>query len=1552
MRVIFVFVSNNNVLIFSINLYLFLRMSSIEELLNSDDSSDDGFDTNVNLEYLLNSKDDHEDDVIDQETKIISECCISINDTISVPAINIEKLIVKDQATLETISDDHVINNQDSQLESVIEDHFAEADNREKSFLCAGKRDIMSALQSKVNSMQQLNYSNVMCDELVTMSSQLRRNSAYKQHGPGAATAIVVGDAFIAVGTAKGLIILFDHDEEIRQVLGSNLAFGTRPSTAVTSIDVPHGRIGNGNRMDALLVCGYASGELAIWDVAKGSILKLISDLHSASVFTVSIIDAISDGFTNINPVAVEHEFTLPEGLTSKVPASAAVPTQTAPQSHSDFSGFLASAASSNLQGVSLVLLSADADGVMYKTRLSKTLWAATYSAESECLLDSSTGPLHGMAVLGPVLQAVQACKSIVCSKISCKYLVAHRSTRMLAINVGPAQTWVVQTHPKIKIIYKWNIPEIEIQAEISTNGGVSCLDWTWVQESGKNAYTDTYINSSSEEGEQEALDWCPLLVRSYGEFVQTLVIFTSGPTFPEVSSGAVVDQSNSSFASKFSTLLSSTKGLGSIGASSDKQHGHYISKFSISHTSSFPGHKIIAVRWVSPSELIIMTVTDIIVTNCKLQVVEQFLLAPSFSMELNLFHSHVATLIASGREPVRLQHSVCGRKLFVLVQETVLRVQIQSFFDLANSLAAKGQWLEALALVIENTRRSPALLASHMTEVVGYIVRYVELAVKHPVVIAASDRSSRGAPPSVVRASAQVKNHYHLVAGVCIEYCVACGRLDILFTHVYPIFQSTLQQVVFLEALEPFILSREIQTLPPGVIAEFCESALRSQRLPSLERCVVYFDVSSLDINFLTKFLYENRMYSSFLYVFSNGLGDFPGAFQSIFHFMLPGIGLDSNVHYSNGEDSLVEVGYKLLLFLSYTFDNKVFPRGDTLSICNRAVSLQLLELITSETLCQFPTFFAPLNNSKSADVGKFPYLKKLGAIDHAALMAQLRKGISLLQECVRPEHSDAVNDAQLVSDTLATSITFSLPNLYEYILAYSTSVEADQPDAVRTFYNCFIELISHCPCKLTASFMTGLIDDMASRPPAERCYLEAWLSALVENQGRAAGHLHASQLRCLLRDHSFWLASLSSAKGSAVTEKEEILREQVFGVALEYYLGQWDLQCSGKPDANRSIPQVFQYIDTAFTVVEAVFPAEERKKYEESLSGEILKILVPLGKISLPLTEKLSSSQLCAYVPGIIENTTTETRLQFHLLHALISNPDELLASRISKLTTYFNEKSVAVYMNLLATYEPNKVLEFLRIFEFHYSVDDSLSICRQKGISEAVSFLMERTGEVLDALVMLLKDFSVKLKQVRRDVDAQIRAELAAQAAATKAKVRISCADSDQYVVSSILSKQGSERAVAAMRLPGYKVLLSVINCAADLCARHSQTGQISDQSGMWLIAFDHLLMERRKNSLWFKNIEFYYDNYFYFACIVTETVRSGTASSSGEVVVVLIGLMLQALLAQIGNFSLVTPQEIIRRVTAQGNAAGIRLGEVSFESWKCELHIIKQIAIVSS
>lgn len=51
----------------------------------------------------------------------------------------------------------------------------------------------------------------VRMENLEAASRQLARNAAYGKHGPGVCTATAAHSKFIAVGTSRGLILLFDH---------------------------------------------------------------------------------------------------------------------------------------------------------------------------------------------------------------------------------------------------------------------------------------------------------------------------------------------------------------------------------------------------------------------------------------------------------------------------------------------------------------------------------------------------------------------------------------------------------------------------------------------------------------------------------------------------------------------------------------------------------------------------------------------------------------------------------------------------------------------------------------------------------------------------------------------------------------------------------------------------------------------------------------------------------------------------------------------------------------------------------------------------------------------------------------------------------------------------------------------------------------------------------------------------------------------------------------------------------------------------------------------
>eukprot|EP01032_Pedospumella_encystans_P026769 gene26769-30251_t len=501
-------------------------MESIDDILNAEDSDDDVLADNVDLEFLLHSRDDFDDDEHVGDKQFLKSD--SSGDTRSMPVkvkdrdlVRLEKIAASEDvdvtsssndwnatpATLEeSMSENNSTDDADfDNTEDNTKDRYLyllrQAEQRERKFLEGGQNKVVSALQSKRTSDIVLNYSNVRCEELSLLSEQLKRNSSYKQHGPGAATSMIAHENFIAVGTSKGLIILFGHTQEIRCVLGSSLSIESRPTSSVTSLDAVRNsgpqQQQKSKSLEGLLVSGYATGEVALWDIGKNTILRLVTDLHTSAVMTSSILDSTSDGLANIgsgghqggsgeeekNLVSLppvwhhqHHNNNDSIGTTSQSSAAEAPPAPSALSSFRfGFSSSIAtvaggggsSSASSMLQSSSLVMVSVDSQGVTYKTRFSKTMWSSAYSSESECLLDASTGPLSGYAPLPPLLRSMQANShyfynnlvNVPGSKVCCRYVTAHRTARMLAINVGKSQTWIVQTHPKIRILYKWEAP-------------------------------------------------------------------------------------------------------------------------------------------------------------------------------------------------------------------------------------------------------------------------------------------------------------------------------------------------------------------------------------------------------------------------------------------------------------------------------------------------------------------------------------------------------------------------------------------------------------------------------------------------------------------------------------------------------------------------------------------------------------------------------------------------------------------------------------------------------------------------------------------------------------------------------------------------------------------------------------------------------------------------------------------------------------------------------------------------------------------------------------
>ena len=127
------------------------------------------------------------------------------------------------------------------------------------------------------------------------LSAELQRNGPDSGEDVGLPTALSIGSKFIAVGTQRGIVLVFDLFEELRQELGLGAAdIATLDQNgSVSSIDLA----ANGEN----LVAGYTNGSVIVWDVIKGTMVKAVTDLHPSPITVVRFISEKS-----LNVVSVD----------------------------------------------------------------------------------------------------------------------------------------------------------------------------------------------------------------------------------------------------------------------------------------------------------------------------------------------------------------------------------------------------------------------------------------------------------------------------------------------------------------------------------------------------------------------------------------------------------------------------------------------------------------------------------------------------------------------------------------------------------------------------------------------------------------------------------------------------------------------------------------------------------------------------------------------------------------------------------------------------------------------------------------------------------------------------------------------------------------------------------------------------------------------------------------------------------------------------------------------------------------------------------------------
>ncbi|KAL3919253.1 MAG: hypothetical protein SGILL_003847, partial [Bacillariaceae sp.] len=252
---------------------------------------------------------------------------------------------------------------------------------------------------------------------MASVSKQLYDRCRSHQDLP---TAMGINSRFIAVGTQKGVILVFDLFEVLRQKLGGSLSqdnsdgnahFNPKTAGSVTTIDLS---LVQGE----FLAAGYTSGSIVLWDAIKGVALKNV--FESASPSPIVSVRFLSD----------------------------------------------------------LKLVTVDAGGLVNKLSFSKNLLWTTYSAESECLLDGTAGQILAMNVLPPyqyVKQQLPHDSSSVMKRLVLLALSSERSSFAVAVEpkVHVLHRWAKPESDRV----------LGPESSVSNGNShvyLPCLSWGW----------------------------------------------------------------------------------------------------------------------------------------------------------------------------------------------------------------------------------------------------------------------------------------------------------------------------------------------------------------------------------------------------------------------------------------------------------------------------------------------------------------------------------------------------------------------------------------------------------------------------------------------------------------------------------------------------------------------------------------------------------------------------------------------------------------------------------------------------------------------------------------------------------------------------------------------------------------------------------------------------------------------------------------------------------------------------------------------------------------
>ncbi|KAJ8606052.1 hypothetical protein MRB53_041250 [Persea americana] len=400
----------------------------------------------------------------------------------------------------------------------------------------------------------------------------------------------------------------------------------------------------------------------------------------------------------------------------------------------------------------------------------------------------------------------------------------------------------------------------------------------------------------------------------------------------------------------------------------------------------------IVAVQWLARSVLGALTISQrlLIIDDNTLQVTDSLDLLPRRIYHQDLFSKQLHAVVEQLDQDDISMHGVVADAFYMSFRAYKGRLFILSFNDLA--VGTLSNWADRLVALMEAGDHIAAIRLS-----TGYYAGGAGTTIGLPENEVLRHEMVKERLIAMVTASLQYtfaqqgddrSNQLRELADVAFEACIVMQEKAFLLNEVFEYYLDDDQDALFVQALEPYILDEEIQSVPPILVKSVVSYYISQQQSGRLEDLLCRLEPTSFDLDQVTTLCKQHNLYDALIFVWTQALKD----------FVTPLVDLLSLVKVVEpGQDDPFSISaMKVFPYLAFTLTGREYPSGQFQEDSQATTAKNSLYsfLLSGRPLAWPPGSKEILHTvSTDEDEPAYPYLTLLLQFDTSSFMSMMNE-------------------------------------------------------------------------------------------------------------------------------------------------------------------------------------------------------------------------------------------------------------------------------------------------------------------------------------------------------------------------------------------------------------------------------------------------------------------------------------------------------------------------------------------------------------------------------